>query len=266
MKKTPLHFLFCVMLMVGAACNHTDDDDSTTTTGGTSGSPTGKVVFHLHTYIDNNEVDLLNTNYTADDGRKVSLQLAQLYLSEIGLVKPDGSVIVIPNKHILMQHDIATYELGNIPVGNYKSVRFKVGLNPATNALNPNQSPDSSLLNHPEMWFGSTAQPDGYTFVALSGKIDSSESADNTADQMVTFTYKIGTNNHYTQIVMPDKNFSVYPNQTGYLHVIVDYYKLFNGITLNNPTNLSATTVQENTVAPATTIANNIPLLFRYEE
>lgn len=272
MKKTAPAFYsattLCVMMimLLFSACNHKDDDANSTTTNGTPDSPKGKLMFHLHTYIENNEVDLLNTNYTTDEGRKVSLQLAQLYLSDITLVKPDGSLVSIPNKRILMRHDIATYEIADVSAGNYKSIRFKVGLDPVTNGLNPNQSADSALLHHPEMWFGNTAQPDGYVFVAASGKIDSSENADNTAAEMVPFTYKIGTNNHYTQVNMPDKNLSVYPNQTAYLHVIVDYSKLFTGLKLNNPLNLSAITVQENSQNPATTIANNIPLMFRYEE
>lgn len=269
--KTHSAVIFCVLTtlfipLFFSSCNHPEEDNSTTSTTGTTGAPTGDLYFHLHTYIDNNEVDLYNTNYTADDGRKVSLQLAQLYISEIQLVKLDGSLLNIPNTHILMEQKTATYKIGNVPVGNYKSVRFKIGLDPATNGLNPSQSNDSAILNQSEMWFDATPQPSGYVFVSLKGKIDTSENADNTAAQMQQFEYKIGTNEHYTQVNMPDKNYSVYQNQISYLHVIVDYYKLFNGLILNNPTNLSATTVDDNNHAPATTVANNIPLLFRFEE
>jgi hypothetical protein len=271
MKITKIAFPFFVacILFAGSlsSCNHPDDTEpEANSTSGTSNTPKGKLVFHLHTYIDNNEVDLYNTNYTADDGRKMSLQLAQLYISDIKLVKLDGSVIDIPNCHILMQQNIATYDIAEVPVGNYKSVLFKIGLDAITNSLNPHQSNDSVILNHPEMWFGSTAQPEGYVFLSVTGKVDTSTNADNTAQQMQSFAYKIGTNNHYTQIHMPDKNLTVYPNQIGYIHIIVDYYKLINGILLNNPANLSAITVSENAQAPATQIANNIPLLFRYEE
>ncbi len=262
-----LTFIVIVCLTASlSSCRHKDDDKIDSSTTGTTETPKGNLQFHLHTYIDNNEVDLYNTNYTTDDGRKVSLQLAQLYISGIQLVKIDGSLLTIPGKKILMQRDIATYNIGDVPVGNYKAVRFKIGLDPATNALSPDQSPDSVLLNHPEMWFGNTAQPDGYIFMTAKGKIDTSENADGTVSEMRPFSYNIGTNSHYTQIIMPDKNFSVYPDQTGFLHVIVDYYKLFNGIGLNNSQNLSAVSVQENSQTPATIIAGNIPLLFRYEE
>jgi hypothetical protein len=268
--RTPMVVWVIVVMLMPiflSSCNHPDEEETgTTTTTGTTSAPKGKLFFHLHTYIDNNEVDLYNTNYTTDGGRKMSLQLAQLYLSNIQLVKLDGSVIDIPNRHILMQQDIATYEIGDVSVGNYKSVRFKIGLDPTTNRLPPTQSPDSASLNHPEMWFGTTPQPAGYVFITAKGKIDTSTDANNNASQMQTFEYKIGTDNHYTQINMPDKNYTVYANQIGYLHIIVDYYKLFNGVQLNNPANLSATTVPENAQAPAIIIANNIPFLFRYEE
>lgn len=271
--KTKLHstLIICILSVLFVSlflpsCNHPEDDASSTSTTGTTDAPKGDLYFHLHTYIDNNEVDLYNTNYTADDGRKMSLQLAQLYISEIQLVKLDGSLVNIPNKHILMEREIATYKIGNVPVGNYKSVRFKIGLDSVTNGLSPLQSKDSVILNQPEMWFDATPQPSGYVFVTVKGKIDTSENADNTAAQMQPFEYKIGTNDHYTQINMPDKNYSVYQNQVSYLHVIVDYYKLLNGIALNNSANLSVTTVEDNSHQPATTIANNISLLFRFEE
>jgi hypothetical protein len=246
-----------IIPIVFTSCSHHDDDDTTTptTTGGGSNTPKGQLYFHLHTYIDNNEVDLYNTNYTADDGRKISLQLAQLYLSDIQLVKLDGSTVSVPGRHILMEQDIATYLIADVSVGNYKSVRFKIGLDPATNGLNPS-----------EMWFGSTPQPDGYAFVSVKGKIDTSENADNSAMQMQFFEYKIGTNDHYIQVNMPDRNFSVFQNQIQYVHVLVDYYKLFNGLKLNEPSNLSATSAAVNNQSPATNIANNIPSMFRYEE
>jgi hypothetical protein len=262
-----LSSLFMVMLVISfSSCKNNAETDRTTSTTGTNNVPKGRLMFHLHTYIDNNEVDLYDAVYTADDGRKVSIGLAQLYISDIQLVKLDGSLVNVSGKKILMQQDVETYVIGDVTVGNYKAIRFKVGLDATTNALFPAQSSDSAILNKSEMWFGNTAQPDGYVFMNVKGKIDTSENADNTQDQMQQFEFKIGTNDHYTQINMPDKNYSVIQDQITFVHVLVDFYKLFNGVQLNDPTNLSVTTISENSNATATKIANNIPLMFRYEE
>ncbi len=224
--------------------------------------PTGTLMLHLHTYLDDNEVDLYNIAYTTNAGRNISLSLTQLYISDIQLVKLDGSSYNFSGKKLLKVQEAETYLVGNVPVGNYKSIKFKVGLDAATNALNPSASADSAILKKTEMWFGSTAQPDGYIFMNVQGAIDTSSDLSGTT---VPFVYKIGTNANYKQVTMPDKNFSIIKDQVEYGHIIIDYNKLFSGISLNQSINLLITTASANISAPATTVANNIPLMFRYE-
>jgi hypothetical protein len=269
MKKffNPLFLFFICIALVFNSCKKDDDPDTTNNNGNPgNNTPTGKLMIHLHTYIDNNEVDDYGIVYTADDGRKVSLDLAQMYLSDIQLVKLDGTTVAVTDRKILKLREVETYVIGDVAVGNYKSIRFKIGLDPAMNMLNPAASADSAILNRPEMWFGNTAQPDGYVFLTLTGKIDTSADASGTIPQMQPFAYKIGTNAHYTQVNMPDKNYTVLADQVEFVHILADYYKLFNGITLNKTSNLSATTLLSNGTAPATVVANNIPQIFKYEE
>ena len=224
--------------------------------------PKGTFLFHLHTYIDNNEVDLYNITYSTLEGRKISLNMAQLYVSNIQLVKLDGTVVDVSGKKILKVFEADTDLVGDVPVGNYKSIRFKVGLDAATNTLSPTTPSDSAILNKPAMWFGSSAQPDGYVFMNLQGKIDTSATLDKTP---VPFTYKIGTNANYKQVIMGEKNFTVEEGKAIYGHIIIDYSKLFNGIQLNQLSNLSVTTASANSSTIATKIANNIPSMFIYE-
>jgi hypothetical protein len=270
MKKifNPAFFFSAILLLTALSLSSCKKDDKDTDDTGNPGNnaPAGKLMFHLHTYIDNNEVDDYDIVYTADDGRKVSLDLAQLYISDIRMIKLDGSAVALTGKNILKLREIETYIIGDVPVGNYKSISFKIGLDPSTNLLAPAASPDSAILNRPEMWFGNSAQPDGYVFMNLQGKIDTTADASGTVAQMVPFTYKIGTNTHYMQINMPDHNYTVIQNQVEFVHVLIDYYKLFNGIQLSEMNNLSVTTAAANANAPATTIAGNIPLMFKYEE
>lgn len=231
-----------------------------------SNTPTGTFYLHLHTNIEDNEVEDYDVIDTMSSGRLISLSLAQTYISEIELIKLDGSSISLSGKTILKVIDNEEYLVGEAPVGNYKSVRFKVGLDGSTNAADPLSSPDSSILNRSEMWFGNAAQPDGYVFVNLQGKIDTSSAGNGTAAQMQDFAYKIGTNVNHKQITMPEQNFVVASGQDSYVHIAIDYYQLFNGINLNNSANLSVISASDNANAAGLIVSGNIASMFKYAE
>lgn len=236
--------------------------EKNTTTPTTS---TGKLYFHMHSNIDTNEVADYGTVYTNAEGRKISLTMAQLYVSNIQLIKEDGSTYSIPDTIVLKQLETEQYFIANVPVGNYKAAKFYVGLDATTNARSASTN---TLLNNSDMWFGSSAQPDGYVFVNLEGKIDTTTDANGTEAQMQSFMYKIGTNAHYNQVTMPDHTplYSVKKDQATYIHLSIDYSKLFTGIQLNNSMNLMVHTAADNTSAVSNTISNNIASMFEYEE
>jgi len=264
--KTKSGLIFSMMLIVlfcMSACHPKKNVEPEP--DGKTNIPMGTFMFHLHTYIDDNEVDAYNIVYTTTDGRKISLSTAQLYISEIQLVKADNSIVDISKKIILKVLETETYLAGDVPVGNYKNIRFKVGLNPTTNALYPPTRSDSVILSKPEMWFGATSQPDGYVFLNVQGKIDTTFDASGAIAQMQPFSYKIGTNANYKQVIMPNKNFTVEEGQVAFGHIMIDYSKLFNGVTLNQSTNLFVTTTADNATPLAKTIVNNIPSLFIFE-
>lgn len=225
-----------------------------------SSTPKGSLVFHLHTFLDNNEVDAYNIAYSALDGRKISLSLAQLYITDIQLLKLDGSTYDIAGSKMLKMLDIDTYLAGKVPVGNYKAIRFKVGLDAITNASPPGA--DTSLLNHSEMWFAANAQPDGYAFVHVKGQIDTTS---NKSGMMSSFEYKIGGPSNYKQVQMPDKNLTILKDQIAYAHIIIDYNNLFQGLVLSDVSNLSVLTLADNSSTTGMRIANNIPSMFVYE-
>lgn len=234
--------------------------------GSSQEAPTGTFMMHLHTYIGTTEVDAYNIVYTNDDGRKFSLSKAQMYISDLELVKADGSIYSFTGKKLLKTFETETYFVGTAPVGNYKSIRFKVGLDATANQLSATAPSDSALLNKPDMWFGTNAQPEGYIFMNVQGKIDTTAAMNASNAQMVPFVFKIGTNTSYRQVVMPDKNFSIVKDQVEYGHILIDYTKAFCGLQLNQASNMSVSSSTANAVAPATVIVNNIPSMFIYEQ
>ena len=258
---------FFVLFIGFAGCNKKNEDEATQTTGTSTTSSTaatGRIMFHLHTYIGTTEVDDYNITYTDENGRKMLMQLAQYYVSGIQLERLDGSLYDVPNTHILKLLDVDTYLIGDVPAGNYQSIRFKVGLDSITNHRFPPLPADTAILGRPEMWFGNSPTPDGYVFLHAKGMIDTTSDASGTANQL--FDYKIGTGTHLIQVNMPVKKYSILPGGIEYAHILVDFSKLFNGVNLSQSDNFSITTAAENNTTLATKISGNIASMFSYEE
>lgn len=224
---------------------------------------TAPISLHLHTYIGQYEVDDYNVVYRTDDDRKVSLSFAQLYISNIKLVKFDGTLYSVKDTTILTSIGEQVYKLGNVPVGNYKSIRFDVGL---PNAINSNIPSGTGILNNPDMWFTNTAQANNYIFMKALGKIDTTAAKNSSDGNMAPFVYKIGTSNRLVKVSMPDQNVSVQPGGgTAYIHMKADYAELFEGLDLRDETNLSIDSKTDNELSLSIDIAARIPYMFKYE-
>jgi len=262
MKSLKIIILSCILLAAITSCKKSTNGPEPD--GSATPAPTGTFMLHIHTFVDTNEVEEYNTSYITAGGRKISLTLAQLYLSELELVKADGTVISFPGTRIFKVLDKETYMVGTAPVGNYKALRFKVGVNP--DKQDPKNPADSSILNKSEMWFSNNPQQDGYIFMNVQGKIDTTINASATEAQMQPFTYKIGTVGNLVQVVMPEKNFTVLADQVEYGHIQVDYKQLFTGVKLYDPSYLSVSDVPGNATSTAAKIVSNIPSMFKYEE
>ncbi len=224
--------------------------------------PTGVLKMHLHTFIDEQEVDAYGIEIPMADGRLISLNLAQMYISDIQLVRLDGTLYNVASNGVLKVFESESVTLGNVAVGNYKSVRFKVGLLPATNKLAPTETGYSNLLNQPEMWFTSNPQQNGYIFLNFSGNIDTTATR---TGSLIPFEYKIGTDKNLVQVEMPQQNFSLLKDVVGFVHMKIDYARLFEGIDLSNNENLNVKTTSDNAKTVVQTIKKNIPKMFIYE-
>lgn len=254
-KLGVLIFVGCISLFT--ACKKEETNPTTM-----ESVPTGELKFHLHTFIGEQEVDAYGIETQMPDGRMISLQMAQMYLSDIQLVKLDGSFYNVPSNGVLKVFESESVSIAKVPVGNYKSVRFKVGLLPTVNKLEPTVTGFSNLLNQSEMWFSNNVQPEGYVFLNFSGTIDTTA---NRSGEQIPFEYKIGTDANIVQVEMPQQNFSIFKDVVGYVHMKIEYDKFFDGIELSNNANLHVKTTADNALPIVQTIKKNIPKLFIYE-
>jgi hypothetical protein len=249
-----LFWLLLTALIIGgfSRCMHDPNEGFSTN---------GNLILHLHTVVDTNTVFQYDSVYKVTGNRKIALTFAQLYVSDIQLVKSDGSVYDMTGTVALKTLSQEIYQLGTLPNGSYKAIRFSVGLDPAENLKSPSSLQDS-LFNKPAMWFGNTAQPQGFVFLNLRGKIDTTTNSTGTLANMQNFSYKIGKNANYKQVVMDNVSFTVTAGQSQYVHLLIDYNKLFAGIQLNNPNNLAISSIADNSTDLAKKICNNIPSMF----
>ena len=229
----------------------------------TPAATTAPLIVHLHTDIDTNEVSGYNLVYKTNTGRKFNLSKAQLFISKIQLVKLDGSTVDVSGTIL---KDVATeeYKMGNIPAGNYKTVQFYVGLDATTDKATP-ASGDADLSNI-SMLFNGANTSQGHIFVNFQGKVDTSAAANNTVAQMQSFMYYLGTSDNYKKVVMPDKAFTVTPNETQFVHLNIDYAKLLDGVSLNKNVNLMIMSTSDNASTLGKQIGANITSMFSYEE
>lgn len=225
--------------------------------------PTGTVELHLHNYIDISEIYEYGAVNTTEEGRKISLTMGQFFMSDMELKKADGTVFKINDRILLKEQQENVYYVGEVPAGTYTTFSFYVGVNSDINKKEPTVL--DTALYHKEMWYGNTAQPQGFIFLHAEGKIDTTAEGDGPDSSMKPFRFRIGTNSNYTlvNINLGTKGFKIIPKESQYIHMYADYNKLFKGISLKG--SLEVTSPEDNASPLATKLKSNIPSMFSLE-
>ncbi|MBS1584025.1 MAG: hypothetical protein JSS82_00550 [Bacteroidetes bacterium] len=177
------------------------------------------VIFHMHHYINDTHVGA-NTVAFDDSGRRYQLSVARFYISQITFHNADGTDWQSYGKHSLISLGQEEYLIDSVPVGNYKSISFVIGLDPTTNKTSPDQYETGDVLGYqtPSMYFGDGK---GYIFMNVQGKADTS-AAQNAAVN-VGFNFQVGTDNLSRTVNMSAHSFSLVAYQSQILDIKVDY-------------------------------------------
>ena len=222
---------------------------------------TAPVIVHLHTYWDDVEIDLYGAQVqSANTGRKANFNISQFYLTNFELVKADGSIYKVKDT-LLLKKENASYIIGNVPVGNYKSIHFEVGIDSLSNLKT---NPKGTALNDSIMWFDKNNITAGYSGFLFEGKIDTT--ADVSGEATVPFKYRLGASNTLAKVKMPDKAFTVVEKNSTYVHLLADYEEFFKGIDLSNVNNLTLINKNATSNDLGKKLILNIPKMFKYEQ
>ncbi|MDX2191011.1 MAG: MbnP family protein [Bacteroidota bacterium] len=249
-----LSIILTIIILI--SCKTSNSDNPTPST------PTGNLYMHIHSFADTNEIEY-NKVLTLSNGRKIIINKAQMFISEIQLSRNDASSYNVEGMYFLKINEVENSYVGKVPVGNYNNIQFSIGLSEAINDKTPNLT--DSLLQIKDMWLSNEAKPNSYAFILFQGKIDTSKTKMMTESQLTPFIYKIGTKINKSIFKLTDTNIKMVANQDAYVHMYINYAKLLENIDLNVPTNLQIITIADNSSDLTKNIYKNIPKMISTE-
>ncbi|MFM7015529.1 MAG: MbnP family protein [Bacteroidota bacterium] len=166
MKKQIKRLLFFSIIAINIiSCN--DDDTPTPSGGGTTTYNAGEVGIEFQHIAGTVFLDPTGaTNYVNSSGETFSVTNFRYYISNLKLIKEDGTRYVVPNSYFLIDaNDTNSMKitLANIPGGKYTGVEYLIGVDSTRNV----SGIQSGALDPVNGMFWSWTQ--GYIFMKLEG-------------------------------------------------------------------------------------------------
>jgi hypothetical protein len=208
-----------------------------------------KLSMHVHTNVGSSTA-VYGTQYQDASGRKFNLSDLRYYLSNIVLIKSDGSEYPLTGKVILVNPANQDYELTNVPVGSYKGFKFMVGLDSATNHSDPTTYAASNPLaiQTPGIHWSWNS---GYIFMMIEGKVDTTLA--NTGTPNFDMFYHIGLDSYKRTIDFSTEAFTVTSGSDQEIGIQFNLLNALNNVDMRTE---NATHTMDNMML-ATKIANN---------
>lgn len=188
--------------------------------------------FNLNVYAQVDDEDLLLDNiYQDPSSYRYQPNLLKIYLSNITLVKSDGTEELIEDVALLDWAGNNAGEPETISIklepGNYNGIRFWLGVDQTLNDLGPNDYEPAHPLSlfQGTYWTWNT----GYRFVMLEGRIDTLPNGSGTIPSNSNFQIHLGTNFLYREVDLSNaqQNFELTAGNTTSYDLNLDINKMF---------------------------------------
>jgi hypothetical protein len=222
--KTHLSFWLGAALLIGTLAGCDQEDETTDPTPTPTPTPTSGTVEVNFRAAWGDQPFAIGTTYSDPDNRPMLVETFKAYLSDVSLIKTDGTPVLIEDIDLVNFNNGATYSQ-TIPNGEYIGIRFGIGV-PAE--LNTGQDPAQYPSSHPLSVEASESMfwtwNSGYIFSKFEGKV----ALDNDPNNMIhPYAFHIGTDNFYLDIELAH-SFTVAGNTTA-VDVVFDASSFLTG-------------------------------------
>ncbi|WP_396148742.1 MbnP family protein [Flavobacterium sp.] len=217
--------LFLTFSILFSACS--SDDDTAENLDGTFGD--------VELFFDNGvngDALILGNSYTNSNGETLTINRFNYIVSNFILVKEDGTEYTYPKNDsyfvISEETDKVTVVLENIPAGDYKQIKFGIGVD--QQRYLEGETAQQDFWNHASannmVWTWST----GYRFINFEGTFTSSHNADPLNFQIHQGSNSSTDNYRVVTLNLPT-NARVRQNEMPNIHFIADANEIIDGTT-----------------------------------
>lgn len=245
-KTAQLICLAPILLFLGACSKKKEDPKPFMTIIEQPLEKTVSGYFHFQYYYGEKPL-ILDSVFVNFLGQKFKFDTISFFLSDLTLMKENGTKVLVKNSTVFENHitDLSqNLVMKNVPVGDYMSVSFSIGLPAELN------QPISLGAESNFMHYGEKTQ--GYSFLLISGHL--------ATDPNIRLRYMIGTNELLRKVSLPLKPFTVFEGQTYFFHYNVNLAPLLYNLNFESEKNTNSL----NNKPLALSIANKISTAFSY--
>jgi hypothetical protein len=242
LKSTSYIILFFTVILLNS-CSKNESNNSNVSSN--------SIYLEFEAKVGSNTFELNRPYFVGPFNNKMVFSRFQYYISNVILTKEDGTTYIVPkdSSYYLITHNnnvLPKVELKNIPIGNYKSIQFMIGIDSISNlTIEPKLLPSALDPLNGMYWSWNS----GYRFLVTEGTVQDS----------IAFKHHIGLQKNvknltFTSNTSAKVSSSVRPT----MHFEVDVEKMYNGTE-----KINAVANRTIMVTPfASNVATNFPGMF----
>lgn len=220
------------------SCSFPDEDDDT------DPIETGTIQLQFDNIVGDKDLQLDSTRYINAVGEDFTVSKLNYYISNIKLIKLDGSIFAVPqdSSYFLIREankESQKLTIRNVLTGDYTGIEFMVGVDSVRSVMEPDSPGRKGIL---DIYTGPTNEEamywdwnPGYIFLKLEGSSDSATTANGKYYYHIGFfggrTEKTINNLRTVKLAFPGQKAIVTTSIVSNVLIQADIQKIFNGST-----------------------------------